>query len=81
MRNQSEILNPQSAIKKIRNHQSEIRNSQIIVVPCKKQIIMEDNFYQFTARSLQGKEISMDSYKGKIILVVNTASKCGLTPQ
>jgi glutathione peroxidase len=42
---------------------------------------MEKNFYQFTARSLQGKEISMESYKGKVVLVVNTASKCGLTPQ
>jgi glutathione peroxidase len=41
----------------------------------------ENNFYQFTARSLQGKEISMDTYKGKVILVVNTASKCGFTPQ
>ena len=42
---------------------------------------MEENFYQFTARSLQGKEISMETYKGKVVLVVNTASKCGLTPQ
>jgi glutathione peroxidase len=42
---------------------------------------MEATFYQFTARSLQGKEISMEAYKGKVILVVNTASKCGLTPQ
>lgn len=42
---------------------------------------MENNFYQFTAKSLQGKDISMDIYKGKVILVVNTASKCGFTPQ
>ena len=42
---------------------------------------MKQNFYQFEATSLQGKEISMENYRGKSILVVNTASKCGLTPQ
>ncbi|MCU0362099.1 MAG: glutathione peroxidase [Bacteroidales bacterium] len=42
---------------------------------------MKANFYDFKALSLQGKEISMETYKGKFVLVVNTASKCGLTPQ
>lgn len=42
---------------------------------------MKKTFYDFTATSLQGKEISMSAYKGKVVLVVNTASKCGLTPQ
>lgn len=42
---------------------------------------MKINFHSFKANSLQGKEINMDTYKGKTVLVVNTASKCGLTPQ
>ncbi len=42
---------------------------------------MADHFYQFSAKSLQSKDIGMDAYRGKTVLVVNTASKCGLTPQ
>jgi glutathione peroxidase len=37
--------------------------------------------YDFTAKDLNGKDISLSSFKGKILLIVNTATECGLTPQ
>ena len=42
---------------------------------------MNETFYYFSANSLQGKQVSMSSFTGKTILVVNTASACGFTPQ
>ena len=36
-------------------------------------------FYDFKAKKMNGQEIKMEDYKGKVVLVVNTASKCGLT--
>ncbi len=41
----------------------------------------QTTFYDFTVKDINGKEYSLSQLKGKKVLVVNTASKCGNTPQ
>lgn len=38
-------------------------------------------FHDFTVKNIDGEDVSLSKFKGKKVLVVNTASKCGLTPQ
>ena len=37
--------------------------------------------YDFEARQINGKDIGLSAFKGKVMLIVNTASQCGFTPQ
>ena len=37
--------------------------------------------YDFEARQIDGQPVSLSAYKGKVLLIVNTASACGFTPQ
>jgi glutathione peroxidase len=37
--------------------------------------------HDFKAKTIDGKEISLSDYRGKVLLIVNVASKCGFTPQ
>ena len=39
------------------------------------------NVYEFTMNSIDGKPLPLASFKGKVLLIVNVASKCGFTPQ
>lgn len=55
----------------------------------KKQTILSSNdtmnlkgsFYDFTVNDLSGKPVSLKEYKGKTVVLINVASKCGFTPQ
>ena len=40
-----------------------------------------ETIYDFSALDNKGREVNFEDYKGKVLLIVNTASKCGFTPQ
>lgn len=42
---------------------------------------VEKSVYEFTMRDIDGKDVKLDKYKGKVVMIVNVASKCGYTPQ
>lgn len=49
-----------------------------------EDVVYQDDkksFYDFTMKSITGEDISFEKYRGKKVLIVNVASKCGFTPQ
>jgi glutathione peroxidase len=53
----------------------------IILTMILSSFLLAGSIYDFKVQGLEGKEIDFSKYKGKKILIVNTASKCGYTPQ
>ncbi|MGZ3724071.1 MAG: glutathione peroxidase [Bdellovibrionales bacterium] len=44
-------------------------------------VFAADSIYGFKVKNIDGKEVNLADYKGKSVVIVNTASKCGYTPQ
>jgi len=53
----------------------------VAVLACTALGAQAKTIYDFTMKSIDGDPVSLKSYKGKVVLLVNVASKCGYTPQ
>jgi len=61
--------------------QNQAQNKVAPIRETKELVMEKQTIYQFKVQDLEGNEFDFATLKGKKILIVNTASKCGLTPQ
>ena len=53
----------------------------LLAISIMNPVMGQDSFYDFTVEDIHGKEFKLAQLQGKKVMVVNTASKCGFTPQ
>ncbi|WP_370640703.1 glutathione peroxidase [Flavobacterium sp. SM15] len=61
--------------------QGQNQNKKAMETAQKNKVMTAQTIYQFKVKDIEGKEFDFASLKGKKIMIVNTASECGLTPQ
>src|SRR5437870_1197140 len=60
---------------------SVVLGKDIVQDPTAKQDRSPASPLDFTVKDIDGKDVNLADYKGKVVLLVNVASKCGFTPQ
>jgi glutathione peroxidase len=53
----------------------------MILNPTPTEPVNAASVYDFTVKDIDGKDVMLDKYKGSVVMIVNTASRCGYTPQ
>ena len=53
----------------------------MIFNPTPSEQVNAASVYDFTLKDIDGNDVKLDKYKGSVVMIVNTASRCGYTPQ